>query len=117
MKKGKPVGKQNPPPSRLARLYGEVVLDRVVVVHRGERNRDPKRWGSIFDRAFEKFGVRLSVRVEDNGYPRDAGRDVLQQLEPFPDDRGTDAAEPGDVSAGPREALNHAQPDGILHET
>src|SRR6516164_8675014 len=116
MRNGKAVGQTNHTAPRFMSRYGKGFLYLGLVVHRSKRNRHPERRGSIFDRAVEKFGVRLSVRVEDNGYPRDTGRDVLQQLEPFTDDRGTDAAKPCDVAAGPGEALNHAQPDGILHE-
>ena len=42
--------------------------------------------------------------------------DLLEQLKPFPDDRRVVRAEPGEVTAGPGEALNKAQPDGIGHQ-
>ena len=102
--------------SRLARLGGDGFLDRRVVVHRSKRHRHPEGRGGGLDRAVEQWGVRRGVRVEDDGDPRDTRRDLLEQLEPFSHQRRVVGAEPRDVAAGSREALNKAQPDGIGHE-
>ena len=102
--------------ARLARLGGDGFFNRRVVVHRSKRHCHPEGRGGGLDRAVEQWGVRRGVRVEDDGDPRDTWRDLLEQLEPFSHHRRVNGAEPGDVAAGPREALNKAQPDGIAHE-
>jgi hypothetical protein len=48
--------------------------------------------------------------------PRKLRRDLLEQLQPFSQHRRVVGAEPRDVAAGSREALNKAQPDAIDHE-
>ena len=56
------------------------------------------------------------VRVKDDRNSREAGRDLLEQLEPFSHQRRVHGGEPGDVAAGSREALNETQAHGIDHE-
>src|SRR5207245_2596978 len=58
---------------------------------------------------------KRSVRVEDDGDPRDTRPDLLEQLQPFSHQRWVISAEPRDVAAWPREALNKALADGIAH--
>jgi hypothetical protein len=55
------------------------------------------------------------VRVEDDGDPGDAWRDLLEQLQPFSVYRRVGHTKPCDIAAGPREALNKALADGIAH--
>ena len=40
-------------------------------------------------------------------------RDLLEQLKPFSHDRRIEGAEPGDVAAGPGEALYKPEPDRV----
>ena len=112
---GKRVRQNDQAAARLARLSGDGFLDPRVVVHRSKRHRDPERQGGGFDLAVEQWGERRGVRVEDDGDPRDTRRDLFEQLQPFSHQRRVIGAEPRDVAAGPREALNKALPDGIAH--
>jgi len=90
--------------------------DRRVVVHRSKCHRHPQGRGGRLDRGVEQCGLRRGLRVKDHGDPRDARRDLLEQLKPFSHHRRVIGAESRDVAAGPREALNKPQPDRIDHE-
>src|SRR5215831_8505341 len=100
--------------SWLACLRGDGCLYRRVVVNGSKRHRHPQGPGDL-DLAVERGG-ESGVRVEDDGDPRDARRGLPEQLEPFSYDRRVVGAEPRDVAAGSREALNEALPDGIRHD-
>src|SRR6516225_8746366 len=85
---------------RLARLGGYSFLDRRIIVDPSKRNRHPERWGGGQDRAVEQWSERRRVGVEDDGDPRDAWRDFLEQLQPFSEDRVFVDAESRDVVPG-----------------
>src|SRR6266446_830512 len=86
--------------SWLARVGCYGFLDPRVVVHRSQRRRHPDGRGDGLDRALEQW--RGGVRVEDDGDPRNAWRDLLEQLEPFSHDRRVVGTEPREVAAGSR---------------
>src|SRR5207302_9551084 len=92
--------------------------DPAVIAHRRKRHRYPKRCGGGLYRATEQsdVGPGGSLRVEDDGYPRDGWRDFLEQLQPFFENRRIVGAEPGDVAAWSREVLNNAQSNRIGHQ-
>src|SRR5438874_2349978 len=104
--------------SRLARLSSDGIFDRRVIAHRSKRDRYPKRRGGGLYRATEQGDIWPGggVRVEDDGNPRDSRRDLLEQLQPFFENRRIVGAEPGDVAAGSREVLNNAQSNRIGHQ-
>jgi hypothetical protein len=60
------------------------------------------------------YGWVSGLKMTDE--PCDAGSDVLEQLEPFPDNRRVEGAEPRNVAPGSCEALDKTQRDGIDHE-
>src|SRR6516225_2113717 len=101
--------------SRLARQGGDSFFDPRVVVNRSKRHGHPERRAGGLDRAAEECDRRRSIRVENDGDPGDTRRDLLQQFEPFSHQRRVKGAEPGDIAAGSREALNKALSDGIGH--
>src|SRR5438874_100589 len=104
--------------SRLARLDSDGIFDRRVIAHGSKRHRYPKRRGDGLYRATEQgdVGPGGGVRVEDDGNPRDGWRDLLEQLQPFLENRRIEGAEPGDIAAGSREALHNAQSNRIGHQ-
>src|SRR6516225_3331703 len=99
----------------LARLGGDGFFDPRIIVHQSKRDGHPERRGGGLDRAAEECDRRRSIRVENDGDPGDTRRDLLEQFEPFSHQRRVKGAEPGDVAAGSREALNKALSDGIGH--
>src|SRR6266851_10225824 len=115
MCKGKTLRQIDQAASRLARLNGDGFLDRRVVTHRSKRHRHSEGRRGGLDRTVVQWGERRGVRVEDDRDPRDTRRGLLEQLEPFPRQLRVVGAEPGDVAAGSREALNKAQLNGIDH--
>src|SRR5215472_3830628 len=83
MCKSKTVGEADETRSWLGSLAGKSYLDRNVIADGAGRDRHREGWGGILDRAVEDCGVRLGVRVEDDGNPRDLRCDLLEQLKPF----------------------------------
>jgi hypothetical protein len=77
----------------------------MIVVHRASHHPEGTCRGLDCD--IERRSDR-SVWVEDDSNPFASGRDLLEQLQP---DRRIADAEPGDIAAGSREALNQAEPD------
>src|SRR6516164_4110413 len=60
-----------------------------------------------------KFGLRRGVGIEHNRYTREAGRNLLEQIEPFAANRELGPAETGEVAAGLGQACNEALRDWI----
>src|SRR6516165_12223291 len=81
------------------------------VVHRSELHQHPEGRGTL-DLAVQRWG-ESGVRVEDGGDPRDPGRGLFEQLEPFSDNRRVPGAETRDIAARPSKARHQASPDRI----
>jgi hypothetical protein len=77
----------------LARLHGDGFLDRHVIVHWSRCHSNPQGPASGFDPTVEKC-VGRGIRVEYGSDPRQARRDLLEQLQPFSQQGGVEGAEP-----------------------
>src|SRR5215831_16762780 len=106
MRNGKRVRQAYQAAARLARLGGDSCFDLRIVVHRCERHRHTKGRGVGLDLMVEQWGEERGVWVEDDGDAGEAGRYLLQQLQPLSHQRRVIGAESRNVAAGPRETLN-----------
>jgi hypothetical protein len=101
----------SPPPTGLVRLCGDGFVDRRVVMHWSWCHSHPQGRGGGFDPAVKKC-VGRGIRVEHSNDPRQARRDLLEQLQPFSQQGCFKGAEPRDVAAGSGEALTKPCPTG-----
>src|SRR5262249_5476278 len=101
---------------RVARLCCKDGLDIGAVVNwRGDRLHSESQSGG-----FEWLQVNVEVgrrcRVEQEGHPRDARRNLLEQLQPLAGYRRLHNDETGDIAARPREARHEAARIGNVHK-
>jgi hypothetical protein len=82
----------------------EGALDLVRIAHRRPRHRHRKRGSSVLELAHVGCRHHGIGRVLDESHARDAGSDLLEQLQPFHRDHWLIVREAGDIAAGPRQA-------------
>src|SRR5262245_28393121 len=97
---------------RGARECGEAALDRFGVVRGDRYYLHPERWRRALD------GTELTHAggicwVSKYRHPRDLGRDLFEQLQPFGADRELVHGEAGGVAARPRQAIDKTAADRI----
>ena len=76
---------------------------------------DVKGRSRVLDRLPEQPGERRRVRIEHEGDPSQAGRDLLEHCQPFGPHGGFERGEPGDVAARTRQACYETLTDRIDH--
>src|SRR5262249_52351010 len=101
------------PAIRLARERLDRALDVAGTADVGGDRLDRERWGDAFERAQKLRSETIVGVVTDQRHPLDAGRDLLKQLQPFPDDRVLERREPGDIATWFRQIRNEAAADRV----
>src|SRR5260370_1615543 len=76
--------------ARFARKRGRGSLDLLFVTHRRRRKLAAKHCCGPFEIAQEGGVIWRCLRVEHEPYPLDAGGDLLEHLQPFPEHREAD---------------------------
>ena len=89
------------------------LLDVGIVANSPRDRRDGEGGSGGFERTNVVAGLRRRLRVEHRGDAGDAGRHLLEQLDPFAAQRRLDIDEAGDVAARTRQALNETAADRI----
>ena len=110
---GEGIGRQDQPAARSTREALEGWFDVGGGANGDDNQLHAERRRSGFDRAHEEFGLWRRVGVEHDGNAREAGRDFLEQIEPFATDRELGPAETGEVAARLRHGRNEALCDWI----
>ena len=115
---GEAVGRQDQPAVRFTReaLQGGFDIGSGANGNNNRLHAEGRRSG--LDRTHEEFRLRRCVGVEDDRDPREAGHNLLEQVNPFSADRELVHAEAREVAARFRHAPNEALRNGIgdLHE-
>src|SRR5262245_56805172 len=95
-----------------ARECGDAALDRFGVVHGDRYYLHPERWRRALDGTglTHAGGIRW---VSKYRHPRDLGRDLFEQFEPFGADRELVHGEAGGVAARARQAIDKTAADRI----
>src|SRR5215475_8964503 len=98
---------------RLACLRGKDGLELQRIVERRSNRLHAEGRSGGFERAEVIFEVWRCGRVEQEGDPVYARRNLLEQLQPLAAQRSFKIDETGDVAAWPRQARNEASADRI----
>src|SRR5262245_59726342 len=110
------VGRDDKATIRLTADRGDCMLDPGDVMHPRRTHFNADRWRLNFGRAEKTQSTTGGRRrVEHDGDSRETRRDLLEQLNPLSTQRGQYTAEPSDVPAGVRQAVDEAVTDGIRH--
>ena len=98
---------------RLACLCGNNGVELGHVANRCGDRLHCEGGGGGFEGVQVIFGICRRCRVEQEGDPVDARRNLLEQLQPLARHRALESGETGDVAARPRKARDEAAADRI----